>query len=277
MTTPKIETFRRGGARWYRNPETGGEFIGVTSVTGLTPKPWLGPWQAKLTAEFAVENIGSILQMTLDAEKAANPEAARKATVDHVKGAARRYTTSASDTGTEVHALCEAIAKGADPTSLRIHPDLQGFVDGWVKFIEEHSPRFLWIEQTVFSEKHGYAGTMDSLAEIDGKNIIVDIKSGKATYPEVALQLALYANADYVLELVDADPSLTSVTEPTIRQVPLPKIDGAIVVHLRPDYAEVVPIDIHDPAVLETALALRHVHAWEADISKRVLGKPLAL
>ena len=275
MTTPKIETFRRGGARWYRNPETGGEFIGVTSVTGLTPKPWLGPWQAKLTAEFAVENIGSILQMNLDAEKAAKPEAAKKAIVDHVKGAPRRYTNSAADTGTEVHALCEAIAKGEDPG--RIHPDLQGYVDGWQAFITQHDPEFLWIEQTVFSEKHGFAGTMDSLAVIDGKNVIVDIKSGKATYPEVALQLALYANADYVLELVDAQPSLTSVTEPTIRQVPLPKIDGAIVVHLRPDYAEVVPVDIHDPAVLDTALALMHVHRWEADVSKRVLGKPLAL
>ena len=71
MTTPKISTFRRGSARWYRNPETGGEYIGVTSVTGLTPRPWLGPWQAKLAAEFAVENIGSIFQMMLDAEKAA--------------------------------------------------------------------------------------------------------------------------------------------------------------------------------------------------------------
>lgn len=272
MTTPKISTFRRGGARWYRNPETGGEYIGVTSVTGLTPKPWLGPWQAKLAAEFAVENIGSILQMTLDAQKAAKPEAAMKAVVDHVKGAPRRYTNSAADLGSEVHAVCEAIAKGENPGP--IHPEIEGFIEGFHRFLDKYQPEFLWIEQTVFSDQYGYAGTADALMRIDGEVVLGDWKSGKSTYPEAALQCSLYQHAEYVLELVDPEPSVTTVAEPTIRQIPLPKIDGAMVLHLRPDHAEIVPLDTGDE-VFETALALMHVHRWEADLSKRVLGKPL--
>ena len=63
MTTPKIETFRRGGARWYRNPITGGEYIGVTSVTGLTPKPWLGPWQADGLPRHIIGKIQAMQEM----------------------------------------------------------------------------------------------------------------------------------------------------------------------------------------------------------------------
>ena len=272
MTTPKIETFRRGGARWYRNPITGGEYIGVTSVTGLTPKPWLGPWQAKLTAEFAVENIGSILQMTLDAEKAANPEAARKAVVDHIKGAPRRFTNVAADRGSDVHAHVELLAKGENPG--RIHPDHKGYVDGFQRFLDKYQPEFLWIEQTVFSDEHGYAGTADALVKIDGETLIADWKTSKATYPEAAAQVCMYSRAQTAIELVDPAESLSSVTEPTIRQVPLPKIDGGFVLHLQPDHAEVVPLDLSDD-VFDTCVALIQIHRWEADISKRVLGKPL--
>lgn len=272
MTTPRIETFRRGGARWYRDPLTGNEFIGVTSITGLTPKPWLAPWQAKLTAEFAVENIGSIVQMTLDAQKAANVEKANQAVIDHVKGAPRRYTTAAADTGSEVHSLCEAIAKGEDPG--RIHPDLQGYIDGFNRFLDEYQPEFLWAEQTVFSEEHGYAGTADALMKIDGQLILGDYKAGRQVYPEASLQCALYSHAQFSLDLIDPEPSLTTISEPTIRRVPLPKIEGAMVIHLRPDSTKVVPLDIGEE-VFETALALKHVHAWEASISKRVLGTPI--
>lgn len=225
-----------------------------------------------MASQFAVDNIGSIVQMVLDAEKAANPELARKAVVDHIKGAARRYTTSAANLGTEVHAACEAIAKGEDPGP--IHPDVQGFVDGFHRFLDKFQPEFLWIEQTVFSHQYGYAGTADALMRIDGEIVLGDWKSGKSTYPEAALQLSLYQHADYVLELVDPEPSVTSLGEPTIRQVPLPEIDGAMVLHLRPDHAEVVPLDTGDE-VFETALALMHVQRWVADLSKRVLGKPL--
>ena len=273
MTQPKIETFRRGGARWYRNPETGGEFIGVTSITGLTPKPWLGPWQAKLTAEYATENIGSVLQMMLDAEKAADPARARKAVQDHVKAAPRRFTSAAADRGTEIHAICEAFAKGENPF---VPKDLEPWVAGYRRFLDKYQPEFLWIEGTVFNEDYGYAGTCDWIARIEGDTILGDIKSSRVVGAEAAAQVCLYSRGSYLLELVEPEPSLTTITEPTIRQVPMPDISGGLVVHLRDDHAELVTVDIGDE-VFDTAVALMQVHKWESDISRRVLGKPVAL
>lgn len=278
MTEPKITTFRRGSSRWYRNPLTGDEYVGVTSITGKFPKEWLGAWNAKLTAEFAVENIGSLFQMILDAEKAPNPEAARKAVVDHLKGAPRRYTSAAADTGSDVHALIDRIIKGEDPASMRIHPDHRGYVDSFLAFVEKYEPEWLFSEVTCFSDAHGYAGTLDGLARIDGKTVVTDVKTGRSYYPETAGQIALYAAAEYLLELVDPKPSLTEITEPTIRSIPMPKIDGGIILHIRPTPAEssVIPVDI-GPEVVDTALALLHLVRWDGELKKRVLGEPLRL
>jgi hypothetical protein len=54
----------------------------------------------------------------------------------------------------------------------------------------------------VFSRTHKYAGTADVIARMKiGKDIvpvIIDIKTSKAIYDDVALQLCAYARADFV-------------------------------------------------------------------------------
>ena len=250
MTTP-ANTVKKGGARFYVDPVTNDEAIGVTSVLNNLPKPFLAFWRAKVVAESAFDGFGALADFVQRGD--------RDAAIDWLKRAPGRSTGNSATIGTDVHDLCERIAKGenVDP----VHPDLQPYVDGFKAFIAEFKPEFLFLEQTVWSEKHGYAGSFDAIAKIDGQTVIIDWKTTKSgVHAEVALQLAAYANADYIL---NEDGTRTD----------LPKIDAAAVVHLRPDKWGLHPIRHGDPDLMETFLSLMTVGTWEKQGSKKTVGK----
>jgi len=66
-----------------------------------------------------------------------------------------------------------------------------------MRFNEERGMRFTpeFIERQVWSRSHRYAGTVDALAEIDGKFGVLDIKTSPGFYPEYNLQTAAYVTA----------------------------------------------------------------------------------
>jgi hypothetical protein len=252
MTTPKVSTVKKGGSRFYVHPTSRLQVPGVTSVVGMLPKDFLKFWAAKMTAEAAVDNIGAVVQMAVNGD--------RDGAVDYLKRAHMRSVGKSADIGTDVHDLVERISRGE--TVARVHPDLQVFVDHFNEYMADFQPEYLHLEETVWSEKYGYAGSFDAIAKIHGETIIIDNKTTKSgVHGEVAIQMAAYANADYI---IDADGE----------QKPIPKLDGAAVLHLRPEGWQLVPVSITDE-VFEVFLSLMKVHKWDKDLSKGVLGRPL--
>ena len=250
MTQPEVPTIKRGGSRFYVDPVTGDKVPSVTSIVGCLPKRALQFWRGKTVAECAVDDFGVVA----DFISKGNPSAA----VDHLKRAPDRSSGQAAKTGSDVHNLCEQIAKGEDIG--RVHPDLQGFVDQYVRFIHDFEPGFLEVEATAWSETYGYAGTLDFIAMVGDEAVIIDIKTGKSgAWPDVALQLSAYANADY---LIDASGE----------RRPLPQIDAAAVLTVRPDEYRLIPVRLGDD-VFDTFKALIEVSKWEHDVSKTVVGK----
>jgi hypothetical protein len=75
-------------------------------------------------------------------------------------------------------------------------------VDGVLEFLFDHEPEIHWSEATVHSRTHQYAGTADIIATMKvGRSklpVVLDFKTGKRIYDEVAMQLAAYARADFV-------------------------------------------------------------------------------
>lgn len=254
MTNPKVGTVSRGGARFYVNPETDEKVPGVTSILSMLPKPFLQYWSTKMVAEFAVDNFGSYSQLIMNGQ--------RQAAIDLLKNAPRRYTTERADVGTEVHDYYDRLSKGESIG--RVHPDIEPYIEHYHQFIKDFSPTFLMNEETIWSSTHRYAGTFDWIAEIGGEIVIGDWKTTKGTYPEVGLQLSAYRYADYVIR-------------PDGARVPLPKnITGGAVMHVGLDGYELIPFRC-DEEVFNIFLALRNsVFEWDKDISKRVMGKPLA-
>lgn len=251
MTTPKVNTISRGGSRLYVHPEDGTKAPGVTSVVGMLPKPFLTFWAAKVVAETAVESLSEVVGLALRDPKGA---------VDYLKGAPRRSTAGSAETGTAVHDLFERIAKGEDVG--RIHPEYKVYVDHFREFLDEFEPEFLFLEETVWSESVGYAGSFDAMARIDGDLYVLDWKTTKSgVHEEVALQLSAYRNADY---LVRPDGS----------RIPMPEIDGGAVLHVRPEGWGLYPVKC-DETVFDYFKHLRHVFDWDKDFKGTVIGPPV--
>lgn len=251
MTVPKVTTIKRGGSRFYVEPESGLKVPGVTSIINMLPKEFLRYWAAREVAQTAVDELGTIVQMTLR-----DPSAA----VDHLKKAPDRNTRKAADVGTAAHDCFERMAKGQAVG--RVTPELEPFIRHFEEFLRVVQPEYMFMEETVWSDKHQYAGSFDAYATIDGERAYIDYKTTRSgIHEEVGVQLAAYRYAEHILR---NDGS----------RVPNPPADGGAVLHVRPEGWKLVPVKA-DEELFEVFLHLRKVFEYEREIKKTIVGRPI--
>lgn len=250
MTIPAVETINRNGSRFYVHPATQEQAIGVTSVVGMLPKPFLVPWAAKMAAEAAVKHLDLVSQLASADESAA---------IDFIKQAHRRITNASALRGSEVHDAIEALCKGR-PVPADIDPSAVDYVKSFQEWLERYQPEFLAFEATVWNHTYNYAGTLDAIAKINDEVILLDYKTSNRVYAEAGLQLNAYARAE-------------EFVSPTGEVSPMPDIDAAAVVHLSPKRARFVPVRMGDD-IFEVFLALLRTARWK-EIEGTILGKDL--
>ena len=230
----------------------------VPSVTTILskgiPKPGLVPWASRLVAEAAIDRIEVWAGMPDD-------EA-----IAYLKGVPDEKRNTSAVLGNVIHAAADSHSN--DREHKEISPEAQGYVNNFVNFREDWNPKYLYTEQAVFNLTHGYAGTLDSVARIGRTIWILDTKTGNRVYPEVALQLAAYANAEFV-----------GKNDGTEEPMPLIKKGG--VLHLLPEPTEdfprgyrFIPVRI-DEEVFEAFLSVKDVFHWGWGLSGTVLKEPL--
>lgn len=241
----------RSGPRNQRYYEINGErYWSVTTITkgGLPEGYGLAKWKRTAVAEGAVRCIqdGTLPKLV---------EMAPDAAVSFLADLPFQKTKRAADVGSEVHAQIEALVTGApapDPSD-----DAAPFLAQFALFLQEYEPRFLLAEATVFHRDHWYAGTLDAVVEIDGLRFLFDVKTG-GVWPEVALQLAAYRNAQWI--------SLPSGREPMLET----ETDVALVLDLKPDGYRLREVFIGDP-VYRAFLYCRETFRWDQEVSRKVL------
>jgi hypothetical protein len=162
-------------------------FRRVTTLLGGIPKPALADWAARTVAEYAVEH------------KHAWEGLPAAAAVKLLKGTTRSRRDDAAMRGTVIHATTEACLNGSPLPDGLTEEELDCAIAA-EGFLRQHVREVLAVELTVFSARFKYAGTLDLWAMgRDGTQWIFDWKSGRAIYPEYAVQLAAYANAEYAI------------------------------------------------------------------------------
>lgn len=170
----------------------------VTSILSVLAKPQLLYWAAKVTAQAIFE----------DPERYPTAEAAARVPFAVRDDAAAR--------GKEVHQLIETWGRtGQLPGGHPYGPSFEGFLRVW-------RPDPVAVELTVFSTKHGYAGTTDMIADVGGELWVLDFKTSKSVYYEYHLQTAAYKHAEWA-------------KFPDGRVGPKPEVQRTGVVLLRPD------------------------------------------
>jgi len=114
--------------------------------------------------------------------------------IDSFEGVPLDVLERAREFGQHVHRAVELDSKGElDEDSL--DPALAEYVAGWRKFLREHRATVIASEVRVVSERLRFAGTLDSLVEIDGEDWLIDIKSGAIPTRTVGPQTAAYEYA----------------------------------------------------------------------------------
>ena len=100
----------------------------------------------------------------------------------------------AAESGTKVHKAAEKLIAGEELVWDDHVYDLSEWegVLRFVNFYTKFAPKVIASEVTTISHKHGYAGTLDLVCEIDGEVFLIDLKFGNAIYQTYYFQLAAY-------------------------------------------------------------------------------------
>jgi hypothetical protein len=181
---------------------------GVTTLLNKgVPKPQLTYWSARTVAEFVADNPDEVEALR---------RMGRGPMVAALKDVPWQARDEAAVRGTDVHRLAEDVIHGQE---VEVPAELAGYVDGYVRWLDLFNVEPILTERRIINRKWWYAGTFDAIVRIGGETLLVDLKTAKAIYGEVAAQVAAYANAECYL---DDDGN----------EVPLPHIDGIAAVHV---------------------------------------------
>jgi hypothetical protein len=198
----------------------------VPSVTGISKLAGgcegLIKWAAGSSATYAYDNPALIEQLD------------RQAYVDLVATEARRQRDLASAAGVEVHRIAQDYLADL-PVDVPEH--LRGHVEQTVRLIERHDVMALHSEALIGSRSHRYAGRLDVIARLitserGEHRALIDWKTGRSVWTDVALQLAGYAGADFIV---------TGTTEE-----PMPHVDAFYVAHISSTSGELYPVTVDD-------------------------------
>jgi hypothetical protein len=214
----------------------------------------------------------------------------------------------ADQLGTVVHKACEYYAlSGEKPTRewvsdlVRAHAaptvELDGEVntvgkmlnqfDGW---LQRFTPEYTAAEMPVYSERFGYAGSLDAILTIGGVRLLTDYKTRRepltakgetqTPYGETALQLAAYRHADlgavFRARRYEKQKRRYYLLSPDEKAMSakMPPVDGGLCIILTPGSCEAYPIKC-DQEVFDFFLYTFEAWRWLEDVSKRVVGDPL--
>lgn len=191
-------TFSAGNHRYVID---GKPCEGVTTIMSkVLAKPGLMLWPLNMALTHLREN----------STKGITEELLQEAAQAHIK-----KRDKGASTGSVVHAVAERflldpatpaykhmLAMGIDSDSPLYSDEallaLHSF-EGWHGRVK---PKTIAVEQVVYSSSLQYAGTFDSILQIDGKNYLCDLKTTNASkdapagiYPENFIQLAAYYHA----------------------------------------------------------------------------------
>ena len=99
----------------------------------------------------------------------------------------------AGEHGTAVHSTCGLIMRGVDAIPLD-DPLLEAQVDAFKTWHDLAILEVLTVEETIYNQAHGYAGTLDERAILKGDRLpsIIDVKTGHFDEDGCRMQTAAY-------------------------------------------------------------------------------------
>ena len=260
------------------------ELVSVTTLIkdALGTSPGLVNWAVNTTAEAAFDRHKILTQFVEDED--------RDGAVKWLREQRFASTGAAAARGTDVHTAAEKYALGMIP---EVDPAIEPYVEQYRRFLSDFKPEFLMAEAPVYNLTFSYAGTLDGVAVIDGKTVVVDVKTtahgpnatdargkpkARPPFPEVALQLTLYRRAELVgllAERKEIQWRRYYVLDPEAHTEPMPETEGGVCIVISPEDYMVVPVDTSE-RIWKAARHVIQVAKFQTETSKAVFGPAIA-
>ena len=157
---------------------------GVTTICGMLDKPALVGWAGKTMQAWA-EVHG---QQCWNAGKEGLDCPGMVGWNEILYGARDK----AADFGTQVHELFEMKLKGETIRPEPIPREVAQGLSNAMQWLESTALTVKPMETPMVSEEFKFGGTPDAVGLSMGRSYVMDWKTGKSIYPEVALQMAAY-------------------------------------------------------------------------------------
>ena len=260
------------GARYYIDPLPSCLVADATEerwpAVSTIKKAWTGPFSKKHSdgvvypldalrvAKFADANWQTLAD---DAER-----------ISAMAASATADLAAASGRGTAVHTMIEDLINGATTLWPGIADEYSSACQA---IVDDLDMELIASEVVVIrrgdDESCGWGGTVDAIARIGDKTYVIDWKSRGAdsnhgAYDTEAAQVGAYASADYVLSDGHWDE---------VERVAMPKIDGALIVSIRPDSYALYPIDIEPARDAARSLASTWEHKRQGSaLARKAIG-----
>jgi len=245
------------------NPKThtyiidGEKYPSVTQILGVAiATPALVPWAAKITVGYLSEHLDKVISGELKLTEENASEILFDAKKRHQK-----IKEEAGDIGTQAHKLVEKINRGetiSDSEWDSLDVRVQNAVNAYKKWRDKTGYVAIKNEQIIYSKKYKYAGTLDSLGEINNKLVLVDFKTSNNLYPEFWLQLSAYWNA---YKELSPDQEITDV----------------YIVRFGKEDGDFEAININDVSLMrkhfKTFLSALNIYWWKKEQDKKWRGK----
>jgi hypothetical protein len=231
--TPVFARVNRGKGHSYTL--NGQPVPGVTTLLGDgLPKPALVYAARTQTAAYVT---------TYWDELAKVPVGDRARKIDRDSAAEWR---TGSTRGTKVHEYAARLMAGE---TVDVPDEYVDVVDQCLAFLADWDVHELHVERPILNATWRYAGTVDLIAQIGADVWLLDWKTGRSgIYPDAALQLSAYANAEWIYgEAGELEP--------------MPKVARAAAVWLRADGYEVHELEI-GANTFASFLYVREVANW---------------
>lgn len=176
----------------YRVSVEGEDFVrvsGVTTLIGIKDKSRaLGSWQQQVTVDALLDMIAKGVK--IDEDKAI------EACIQH-----ELQREEAADIGKQIHSWCEQsiqheLGLVKEMPEIPDFPEAVTGVNAFMQWRKENKVKFVSTERVVYSKEHGYIGTLDSEAKVNGMLCLIDFKASNGLYNSVRMQTAAYVKAD---------------------------------------------------------------------------------
>jgi hypothetical protein len=280
------------GHRWYPHPtrkdDRGNpqQLLSVTTALEAMAKGGLPQYYANLAAAAAMGQLPQLVAASItppctDAQCGQCSACVIKKVADTAKAESRRRT----DEGRAVHRAVQQWLQADGMVIPEMDDTIRPYFNTFMLFMEQHGitpADVILSEAIVINDDHDYAGTLDLaikvrasaswraaelVARITGWphgriTIIIDLKTRErdtaAFYPEMGLQVVGYYNAPVYLL-------------PNGQEMPMPRLDGAAVLQVRPDGYAVQPAMCTEENFQGF---LRHLEAfrWQISCGGKIVG-----